>query len=137
MEKIKRNKMLIVDDTEMNRAVLSEVFADEFTVIEASNGMEALQIIAKYADSLAVVLLDVVMPVSDGFATLTEMKKEGYLESIPVIAMTSNPDNEQDLSIIDLGAEDILCKSFSSKLFKNRVHNVIMAYKYKQLIKEK
>ena len=127
--------MLIVDDIEINRAILSELFSDEYAILEATNGAEALQIMDNSIGDLTVILLDVVMPIMDGFATLSEMIKQGYLGRAPVIAMTAGDGMEHDVSIIDMGAEDIIRKPFIAGLVKKRVRNVIWAWEYQKLLK--
>ena len=73
-------KVLVVDDVEMNRIILSELFADSYNVLEAENGEEALETIRNNPD-LSAVLLDIVMPVMDGLETLEQIKKEGLIPS--------------------------------------------------------
>ncbi len=135
MNKIGQKKMLIVDDVEINRAILSELFSDDYAILEATNGAEALQVMDNSIGDLTVILLDVVMPIMDGFATLSEMMKQGYLGRVPVIAMTAGDGMEHDVSIVDMGAEDIVRKPFIAGLVKKRVRNVIWAWEYQKLIK--
>lgn len=130
-----KKKILIVDDVEINRAILTELFSEEYTVTEAANGIEALQILEHNIDSIAVVLLDVSMPVMDGFATITEMIKADYITRVPVIAMTASDDMEHDFSIVEMGAEDIISKPFVGPLVKKRVKNVLLAWEYNKKLK--
>ena len=81
--------MLVVDDMELNRAILCELFNDSYDVIEAENGREALQLIQKYGESIAIVLLDLIMPVLNGFEVLQKMADSGLSDRVPVIMITS------------------------------------------------
>ncbi len=74
-----RNKILIVDDSELNRETLAEILEDDFSVMEAENGIEALALLDKHQKELGAVLLDLVMPDMDGFAVLEAMKEKGYM----------------------------------------------------------
>jgi Response regulators consisting of a CheY-like receiver domain and a winged-helix DNA-binding domain len=115
-----QKKMLIVDDVEINRAILKELFSEEFDIMEATNGAEAMSILESNIDNIAIVLLDVVMPIMDGFSTLSEMEKKGYIGKFPVIAMTAGDGTNNDISIVDMGAEDIMSKPFIATLVKKR-----------------
>ena len=86
-------KVLVVDDVEMNRIILSELFADSYNVLEAENGEEALETIRNNPD-LSAVLLDIVMPVMDGLETLEQIKKEELIPSVPIFFVTADTSNE-------------------------------------------
>ena len=73
----KKRKILIVDDMELNRALLCEMFQTKYTIYEAENGAQALEILERESENIAVVLLDLIMPVLDGFGVLTEMERMG------------------------------------------------------------
>ena len=77
-----RNQILIVDDMEINRAILYELFAQEYSVLEAENGLEALEQVHRHRDSIAVILLDIVMPVMDGFQLMERLQEEGILRPV-------------------------------------------------------
>ncbi len=83
-----RNKILIVDDSELNRETLAEILEDDFSVMEAENGIEALALLDKHQKELGAVLLDLVMPDMDGFAVLEAMKEKGYMGKIPVLILS-------------------------------------------------
>ncbi len=128
-----RNKILIVDDVEINRNILQELFPKEnYDALTAINGLEALPIIEKNIDNLALILLDVVMPIMDGFATLSQMKEKGFLGKVPVIALTAGDVNHQDINIIDFGADDFVQKPFNPTIVKRRALNTIYAFNYKE-----
>ena len=85
----KRHKILIVDDTEMNRSLLSDMLGDEYEIAEAVNGLEAVQYLQKNENDIAIILLDIVMPVMDGFEVLAMMNKGKWIEHIPVIMISA------------------------------------------------
>lgn len=130
-------KMLVVDDDEINRAILNELFSDQFEVIEAADGAEALKIIKKLKDELAIILLDIIMPVLDGFGVLTEMHHKGFIKKIPVILITGDYDDENVLIGYELGVSDILSKPFNVDIIHKRVNNVADLYSYKNHLEQK
>lgn len=85
---IHKYKILIVDDSEMNREILSAILGDEFEILEAENGEECISIIRKYGTSISLVLLDIVMPVMDGFEVLEFLNKYQWIDDIPVIMIS-------------------------------------------------
>ena len=84
-----RKKILIVDDNEMNRAILSDMLGSDFDIIEAGNGEEAICILHKQELDISLMLLDIVMPVLDGFETLEVMKKHEWIYNIPIIMISA------------------------------------------------
>ena len=85
----KRNRILIVDDTEMNRSLLADILSAEYDILEARDGIEAIALLGKYHTNISLVLLDIVMPRMDGFEVLTIMNKSGWIHSIPVITISA------------------------------------------------
>lgn len=133
-DKVKRT-ILIVDDQEINRAILKELFKDEYDIIEADNGEEALNII-NGDKSLSAVMLDLVMPVMDGMSVLMELNRSGKIYHIPVFIITA-ADNMQLLSsAFDLGAVDIISKPFRMCFVKSRINNIIELYRYRNEFSE-
>ena len=120
-----RQTILIVDDVELNRAILHMVFEEEFQILEAGNGAEALAAIDAHPGGLAAVLLDVVMPVMDGFQVLEELGKRGLLEQLPVFLITAENDPNVLKRGYDLGAVDIIEKPITPYFIKRRIGNVI------------
>ena len=84
-----RQNILIVDDSEMNRAILAEILGSDYNILEATNGRECLAMLEQYDTGIALILLDIVMPVMDGFAVLSEMNRSHWIEDIPVIMISS------------------------------------------------
>lgn len=85
-----KKKILVVDDKGMNRYMLGGIFRDNYEIIEAGGGMEAIAIIDKEYDELAVILLDIIMPGIDGFGVLEHMKEQDYLNRVPVVIVTDD-----------------------------------------------
>jgi putative two-component system response regulator len=130
-------KLLVVDDVDINRMILGELFSDNYEVLEATNGVEALEIINKDAQDISIVLLDLLMPVMDGFGVLKDMNRSGLIKSIPVILITSEDDDEMSLESYGLGVSDVMHKPFNASIVTQRVENVIELYAYKNHLEEK
>lgn len=109
-------KMLIVDDVEMNRAILALQFRDRFTILEAANGREALDVLEANDYAFSIILLDVVMPVMDGFAVLNVLRGEPRASGIPVIVTTAAGETEFELKAIELGATDYITKPVDPRI---------------------
>ncbi|MDE7158622.1 MAG: diguanylate cyclase [Clostridiales bacterium] len=129
-----KKKILIVDDSEMNRALLDDMLSDGYEVIEAENGMEAMAYLHDHGLEVCLMLLDIVMPVMDGFETLAMMNKNGWIKNIPVIMISA----ETAFSYIDraygLGAVDYISRPFDERTVRHRVDsNVILAEKQRDL----
>ena len=89
-----KRQILVVDDVELNRAILAELFQDSYEVLEAENGCQALELLEAHHDAILIVLLDIIMPVMDGFEMLQNMAHRTWKEEIPVVLITSeNSDN--------------------------------------------
>ncbi|SFT83865.1 diguanylate cyclase (GGDEF) domain-containing protein [Selenomonas sp. GACV-9] len=115
--------MLIVDDVEINRVVLSQFFQDEYAIVEAADGQEAMDALA--AQTVSIVLLDLVMPVMDGFAVLAAMKRNDQYAQIPVIVMTAHNDGSSEERALELGAADFIVKPYNPTVVRCRVKNVM------------
>lgn len=92
-----QSQILIVDDMEINRAILCELFREDYGLLEAENGQEALELIHQYRSSIAVILLDIVMPVMDGFQLMERLQRDGILQRIPVILITADTFHENEI----------------------------------------
>lgn len=119
-----RPKMLIVDDKSVNRYVLSGIFEDDYEIIECADGSEAIKVLGEYRESIATVLLDIVMPSCDGFAVLKYMKAES-LQKIPVVLVSSNVNDENIRKAYDYDVADYIQKPFIEEVVKQRVQRVI------------
>lgn len=130
-ENATRQQILIVDDEEINRTILSLMFDDDFDIVEAPNGVEAIEAIEKNND-IALILLDVIMPVMDGFGVLDYMKEKELLAKIPVILITSMTPQESEEKAYEYGIADVMHKPFDSAIIKRRASNIIELYQNKQ-----
>ncbi|MEG2622038.1 MAG: EAL domain-containing protein [Clostridia bacterium] len=119
-----RETMLVVDDIAINRAVLKSLFED-FDVLEAVNGQDALITLKAFKSRIAVVLLDIVMPVMDGLDVLREMQRDRELSGIPVIITSGADEMEHGLKAISLGAMDYVTKPIEPALVKLRVASAL------------
>lgn len=120
-----KSRILIVDDSGMNRMMLSELLEDRYDILEASNGVEALALIRQNLSSLALVLLDIVMPELDGFGVLAHMKKCHWLEFIPVIMISSEGDSSYIEKAFNLGASDYIQRPYKGFLIHRRIMNTL------------
>lgn len=128
-------KILIADDSEINRAILSDMLGTEYVIIEAGNGKEALERIHEQGAELSLILLDIVMPELDGFGVLEEMNRTRWIEDIPVIMISAETGAEQIERAYNLGATDFISRPFDPLIVHKRVVNTILLYaKQKQLV---
>lgn len=124
-----KNKIiLIVDDIELNRAILNELFYQTYKVVEAENGLKALEAIDTYGEQIAIILLDIVMPELDGFGVLTELKRRGLSERYPVFLITAEDSDEIINKGYDMGVVDMVNKPFNPSIIRRRVKNNIELY---------
>lgn len=120
-----KRKVLIVEDNEINREILKVTLEDDYDVLEAVNGEEGLNILSQYYKDISLILLDVVMPVCDGFEFLSRQKSDSLLASIPVIVTTGNNSQEDELKCLSLGAVDFITKPYNALIVKSRIDSVI------------
>lgn len=123
-----RQQILIVDDSEMNRAILSEMLKKDFDILEAENGKECLDILQQYGMGISLVLLDIVMPVVDGFEVLDMMVHNRWIEDIPVIMISSEDSEPYIRRAYELGVSDYINRPFDAKVVYQRVYNTIKLY---------
>lgn len=115
--------VLIVDDSEMNRVILSEMLKDEYCILEADNGRTALDMVDRYGDELSLVLLDIVMPGISGFEVLAGLSRRSVSDNLPVIMISS-----EDSDDMVLRASDYINRPFDSRVVRRRVSNTIRLY---------
>lgn len=123
-----RKVILIVDDIELNRAILKELFYQTYFVAEAENGMEALEAIKQYGDRISIILLDIVMPKLDGFGVLRELKRHHKNKKYPVFLITAEDSDEVINKGYDMGVDDVINKPFNPSIIRRRVKNTIELY---------
>lgn len=126
-----RGTVLIVDDVEINRLILKEMFDESYNIIEASGGEEAVSIINNNKN-ISAVLLDLLMPDVNGIDVLKTMNKNGKIKNIPVFLITAADDQEILLEAFGLGAVDVIMKPFIAQFLKCRIGNIIELYKYRR-----
>ena len=127
-----KKKILVVDDKGMNRYMLGGIFRDNYVIIEAGGGMEAIAIIDKEYDELAVILLDIIMPGIDGFGVLEHMKEQDYLNRVPVVIVTDDSSEATAVKAFEYKVADMVIKPFEPRIIKRRVENIIELYAYKE-----
>ena len=128
-------KILIVDDSEMNREILSSMLGDEFDILEAADGKECISVIRKYGRDIALVLLDIVMPEMDGFEVLEFMNKHEWIDDIPVIMISSEDSAASVKKAYEMGVSDYINRPFDVEVVHRRVFNTIKLYaKQRRLI---
>lgn len=125
---VQKQQILVVDDSELNRGILIEMLKEEFDIIEAENGKEAVDKIRKYGKKLSVVLLDIVMPVMDGFEVLSVMNKNHWIEDIPVIMISSEESEGFIRKAFNFGVSDYISRPFDCDIVYQRVFNTIKLY---------
>ena len=118
-------KILIIDDLEMNHAILQDLLQDEYELLSAMDGKEGIELLNRYQKSISLVLLDIVMPVMDGYEVLRRMHLSDELSRIPVIVMTSINETETELESLSLGAVDFVTRPYVPAIIKQRIHNQI------------
>ena len=130
-----KQRILVVDDSEMNRAILCEMLKDDFEIIEATNGQECVSLIEQYGKEISLVLLDIVMPVMDGFEILMYMNRNHWIEDVPVIMISSEESENYIRKAFKFGVSDYISRPFDSKVVYQRVFNTIKLYaKQRRLI---
>ena len=127
----KREKILIVDDIEVNREILAEIFKKDYEILQAENGLVALEQINQHQDEVVCVLLDLIMPVMDGFEVLTQLRSNGLIKKIPVIIITDDQSTESEFKGYSAGVYDVILKPFDPQIIWRRTKNAIELYNHK------
>ena len=138
LEKLLQNKsqILLVDDSKMNRMMLKEILGGDYSILEAENGQECLEKMQAEAGNIALVLLDINMPVMDGFEVLKAMNANHTIEDIPVIMISSDDSNAVIRKSYELGASDYVNRPFDARIVYRRATNTIKLYaKQRRLVK--
>ena len=123
-----RQQILVVDDSEMNREILSDMLSNDFRILEAENGEECLQLLDQYGTGISAILLDIVMPKMDGFEVLNVMERKHLIEDIPVIMISSEDSDVYVRRAYELGVSDYISRPFDAKVVYQRVFNTIKLY---------
>ena len=135
MLEMEKQKILIVDDSEMNRFILTQMLCEDYDIIEAGDGLTAVDILKEQAEHISLVLLDIIMPGLDGFGVLEKMNREGWIDDIPVIIISSDRSRGAIERAYELRAADFINRPFDAAIVLHRVVNTIVLYaKQKKLV---
>nr|WP_326127239.1 diguanylate cyclase [uncultured Oscillibacter sp.] len=135
MKQTRKEKILIVDDSELNRAILADMLGEEYDIVEAENGLEGVAILQKMEPEISLVLLDIVMPELDGFGVLDAMNQNHWIDDIPVIMISAESGSSHIERAYELGVTDFIARPFDALIVHHRVVNTILLYaKQKKLV---
>lgn len=126
-----KNIILIVDDIDINRDILRMAFEEKYEIMEAADGLEAIEIIKSHKDCLLAILLDIIMPKMDGFEVMHELNHLKLMDTTPVFLITSESDPAFLQKGFDLGAVDVITKPFAILFIKRRIENIIELYRHR------
>ena len=133
--KMKKEIILIADDSEMNRSILADMLSDRYDIIEAEDGVQAVAVMSTRLSDISLLLLDIVMPNLDGFGVLETMNKNGWIDAVPVIIISSENSSSHVERAYELGTTDFIARPFDALIVQHRVINTILLYaKQKRLI---
>lgn len=131
------NKVLVVDDAEMNRELLCAILETEYEVEMAEDGERALAVMKEMADEISAVLLDLQMPKLDGFGVIDAMRENDWIKSIPILIISAERAVDVENKCFELGVADFIHKPFEPSLVKNRVRNSVDLFAYKNHLEQK
>lgn len=123
-----KQTILIADDSEMNRAILADMLDNEYDILEAENGKQALKIIEENAQKLSLILLDIIMPEANGFDVLLSMNTNHYIDDIPVIMISAESSPSTVEKAYSLGVTDFISRPFDAMIVHHRVVNTLLLY---------
>ena len=120
-----QKRILVVEDNEINRMMLSTILTPQYKILEAGNGQEALQVLKQHKDVISLILLDIVMPVMDGYTFLSKLKEDPECASIPVIVTTQSDSESDEVAALSHGATDFVAKPYRPQVILHRVASII------------
>lgn len=123
-----KQTILIVDDSEMNRDLLIDILEDQYDLIEAENGVKAIEILAEQREAISLVLLDIMMPEMDGFGVLSHIYQNHWNESFAVIMISADDSPVNIKRAYDLGAFDYISRPFDAAIVQRRISNTMCLY---------
>lgn len=132
-----KEKILVVDDVKINRDMLEEMLAEDYEVVQAEDGMNALRLLKEQHEEFVAVLLDLVMPEVDGFAVLEVMRNQKWIDTTPVIVISGENSAETERKSMGLGASDFIRKPFDQYVVRRRVKNITDLFGYKKSLEKK
>lgn len=118
-------RILIVDDNVVNRKILRKILSNDYEVLEAGNGADALSVLEANVQTVSAVLLDIAMPVMNGYEVIKVMRADGDMSQIPVIVTTGNSDTDSEVEALSVGANDFIAKPYNYEIIKHRLRNTI------------
>ncbi|MDO4290732.1 MAG: response regulator [Eggerthellaceae bacterium] len=130
----RKKTVLVVDDSPMNRELLIDIMGDEFNVVEAENGEQAVAAVLRLGLGVSLVLLDYVMPGMDGLEVLEVFQKNGWIKDIPVVMLSTESDPKYIERAYELGATDFLVRPFDANIVLHRARNTIMLYSKQRML---
>lgn len=120
-----KKKILVVEDNAINRRLLCQILMEQYDILEAENGQEALEVLKQYGEDISLILLDIVMPVMDGYTFLSVMKGNPEYAPIPVIVTTQKDGESDEVSALSHGAADFVTKPYRPQIILHRVASII------------
>lgn len=129
-----KKKILVVDDSELNRAILADMLKDDYEILEARDGVEAVATVQQHDNEIALMLLDIVMPKMDGFEVLKVMNKGGWIDHIPVIMISAEASSQYISKAYDMGVTDYIVRPFDSKVVHHKANNTIMLHAKQKML---
>lgn len=136
-ERNMRDKILIVDDVEINRELLAEILKDDYRILQAEDGKQAMKILEEYHEQISLLMLDLVMPVMDGFEVIKELQRWPWSKNIGIIVISSDNTIKTEADCFELGVSDFVHRPFDNRLVKKRVNNVISLFQTQQELEQK
>ena len=133
---MEKQKILIVDDSEMNRAFLVDILEEQYDVIEADNGVEAISLLSKQRSDFSLLLLDIMMPEMDGFEVLAYINKYHWNDTFAVIMISADDSPTNIKRAYDLGAFDYISRPFDSTIVQRRISNTMLLYARQQRLEK-
>lgn len=130
-------KILVVDDAELNRELLHEILKDEYAVEMAEDGVQAMKRLQDAGEGVAALLLDLHMPGMDGYAVIEAMKKQGIFQKLPVLVISSENTAAVENQCLELGVSDFIHRPFEGSVVKNRIRNTMELFAYKNQLEQK
>lgn len=132
-----REKVLIVEDMEINREILVNILEDEYVILQAKDGLEAMKVIEQEKDDIVAILLDLIMPNMDGFEVMSKLREQGLMRKIPVLVISASNQPSTEARCLEYGVADFIGKPFDSSIVKKRVRNMAYYYVYKNDLEER
>ena len=127
--------ILVVDDMEINRVILKELFQQDGTILEAENGQQALDILSEHPET-DIVIMDIVMPIMNGFEALHAIRQDSRFSGLPVVICTEHAEVDMQVRALDLGSTDFITKPFNARVVRHRIRNLIEVRKMERKIAE-